>query len=230
MFLGNVAISPSIRHALCRMTPQPFQQMNKTTLLFGSESVNADQSEPSPYAESKCGTAANLMAKHLSLLTARASCFISCLFNTHQHWRKRNNWTWLTFLWVPNFTHQGRYWDPDPHAHVDNICSSMKRFLVPWRPRVICLGRLPPKNWNVSSSAKKTIRNRCQQHAVKAQPKQNPSRKQVKIEQKVSFRSTRLETKPSERSILRSLNVEMLLEKMDTNCSVRYVPSILKIW
>lgn len=158
MFLGNVsakdAISPSIRHALCRMTPQPFQQMNKTTLLFGSESVNADQSEPSPYAESKCGTAANLMAKHPSLLTARASCFISCLFNTHQL-RKRNNWTWLTFLWVPNFTHQGRYWDPDPHAHVDNICSSMKRFLVPWRPRVICLGRLSPKNWNVSSSAKK---------------------------------------------------------------------------
>lgn len=65
--------------------------------------------------------------------------------------------------------------------------------------------------------------------------KPNPNRiraenNKVKIEQKVSFRSTRLETKPSERSILRSLNVEMLLEKMDTNCSVRYVPSILKIW
>ena len=102
MFLGHVsakdAISPSIRHALCRMTPQAFQQTNKTTWLYGSESVNADQSEPSPYAESKCGTAANLMAKHLSLLTACASCFISCLFNTHQHWRPASHVTLK--LWV----------------------------------------------------------------------------------------------------------------------------------
>ena len=97
----------------------------------------------------------------------------------------------------------------------------MKRFLVPLTP---C--DLPWKA--VAKKLKRFQQRKKKQSEIVVNSmllKPNPNRiraenNKVKIEQKVSFRSTRLETKPSERSILRSLNVEMLLEKMDTNCSV----------